>query len=490
MPVSQPPLDVLPRTMLLVGNDTGGSSSVPRQNHVYPATGTATKTVLLGGPAEIDRAVAAARTALPSWKALPANQRRELMLRLSRLIAENAGPLAALQTIESGMPCRLAAHLPANAADYLAYYAGWADKTGGDVVPTWPSPALDYTLSEPYGVLAAIVPWNAALMSLAQVLGAALAAGNTVVVKPSELAPFTSLRVGELLLEAGFPAGVVNVVPGGPAAGAALVRHSGIDKIHFTGSGATARQVLHAAGENLTPVSLELGGKSPVLIFADCDLADAVKHALSGVITLSGQGCTNGTRVLVEASVYDRVLTLARGMLRRIAIGDPLDEQTVMGPVVSATACSRILQIIDRARLSGHGTLLCGGERLGGDLAGGFFVAPTLFADVDSGSELAQEEIFGPVVCFMRFADDEEAIRLANSTRYGLAAYVYTNNLRRAHRLSAELAAGSVWVNGLEGVGPSTPFGGIKQSGYGRLGGRSGIQEFTRVKNVWISLRP
>ncbi|MDP9107429.1 MAG: aldehyde dehydrogenase family protein, partial [Candidatus Eremiobacteraeota bacterium] len=350
-----------------------------------------------------------------------------------------------------------------------------------------PSRAFTYTVDEPYGVVAVIIPWNASLISVGQLLGPVLAAGNAAVLKPSELAPFVSLRVAELALQAGIPPGTVNVVPGAAAGGDALVRHGGIAKVHFTGSSATARTILAAAAERLTPVSLELGGKSALLIFADADIPAAVQQALSGAVALSGQGCTNGTRVLVESAIYEQVLLLARGMMRRIVVGDPFDAATLMGPVVSAAACERIVDTIDRARTSGAARLVSGGHRLDGALADGYFIAPTAFADVDRDSELAREEIFGPVLAFSSFVGEEDAVELANATRYGLAAYVHTRDARRMHRVAGALVAGSVWVNGTEGLAAAAPFGGMKESGFGRVGGRAGIREFTQTKSVWVA---
>lgn len=488
MPLRDPPLRLLPELGLLIGDRRITDPSGGTHQHVYAATGQPTAEVPLCGAAEVDAAVTAARAALPRWQSMPAARRRDLLLRLAGLITGDAERLAALQVLESAVPQRFAAALPAGAADFLAYNAGWADKIGGDVIETWPMRAFDYALAEPYGVVAVIIPWNGALVSLGQLLGPVLAAGNTVVLKPPELAPFTSLRVAELILEAGFPPGVVSVLPGGPAGGAALVAHRGLDKIHFTGSGRTARAILAAAAQTLTPVSLELGGKSAHLIFADADLKPAARHAIGGIVVNSGQGCVNGTRVLAHADVYDEVLAIAVARLREIVVGDPLASATSMGPVITATACERVMTLIGRAREHGHGRLLTGGERLGGDLASGYFVAPTVFADVEHDSELAQQEIFGPVLSFRRFGTEQEAVELANATSYGLAAYVHTNDARRAHRVSKALAAGNVWVNGFYGIPPPVPFGGTKDSGFGRLGGAAGIQEFVRPKNVWMAM--
>jgi aldehyde dehydrogenase (NAD+) len=488
MPVGEAPVELLPDGRPLIAGRPVDPAGGEEHAHVYAATGKLTARVPLGGPEEIDLAVAAARAALPRWRSLPGNQRRTLLLRAAELIAADAERLAALQTLETGVPRQFARAIPGVAADFLTYYAGWSDKRTGEVIDTWPAPALDYAVEEPYGVVGIIVPWNTPLVSLAQIAGAALAAGNCVVLKPPELAPFTCLRAGELFAEAGLPAGVLSVVPGTATAGAALAGHPGVDKLHFTGSAATARKVLARAQERLTPVGLELGGKSAHLIFADADPKFAARQALSGLVILSGQGCLNGTRVLIEEPLYDRVLELVVSRLGRLPVGDPLASSTVLGPVVSERACERILALVDRATAERQGELVLGGGRLGGELAGGFFVEPTIFADVAPGSELAQEEIFGPVLSFQRFHDEREALELANGTGYGLAAYVHTADVRRAHRVAAALEVGNVWVNGFYGVAPSMPFGGHKQSGYGRVGGRAGLREFTRSKNVWLAL--
>ncbi|MGH3223746.1 MAG: aldehyde dehydrogenase family protein [Streptosporangiaceae bacterium] len=488
MTVTEAPVQVLPDTGLLIADRRIHDPSGGVHRHVYAGTGRQTAEVPLGGAREMDEAVAAARQAQARWQAMPADRRRDLMLRLAGLIKVNAERLTAMQILEAAVPRRFAGSFPNAAADFLAYNAGWADKLGGEVVGSWPARALDYTLDEPFGVVAVIIPWNGPLAAIGQLLGPVLAAGNAAVIKPPELAPFTSLCVGELILEAGFPPGLVNVVPGGAEGGTALARHPGVDKIHFTGSPATARKVLAAAQQNLTPVGLELGGKSAHLIFADADIKAAARQALSGAVVLSGQGCVNGTRVLAEAPVYDEVLRLMESGLRRITVGDPFAQGTWMGPLVTEAACERVMRVIEHASAAGHGRLIVGGERLGGELAAGYFISPAVFADVVHGSDLAQQEIFGPVLSVMKFENEKHAIELANDTRYGLGGYVHTTDLRRAHRVSKALAVGNVWVNGFYGISPAMPFGGIKQSGHGRLGGRAGIREFTRPKNIWIAM--
>jgi len=486
--VTAAPIDELPEPALLIGDQRITHSSGGVFQHIYPGNGQPTRTVPLAGVAEIDQAVAAARAALPGWRATPADQRRHALNAMSRLIAENIERLSLLNTLDNGTALNIAKAQNFMAADLFAYNAGWADKGGGQVHDTWPIPALDYSLDEPYGVVGIIIPWNGPVTALGQTVGPALAAGNCVVVKPSELVPFSCLEMGRLFAEAGFPPGVVNIVPGGPQAGEALVRHGGVDKLHFTGSGATARKIIRDAAESLKPLGLELGGKSAVLVFDDADLPAAVQTA-SGAITLmlAGQGCISGTRVIVHRNIYDRFVDDLAAAVQAIPIGDPMSSATLMGPVVSAGACDRIMGVIDNAKANNWGRLVTGGTRFDGDLADGFFIAPTVFADVDNTSPLAREEIFGPVQTVMPFDTEEEAMALANDTPYGLAAYVHTENLRRAHRVSAALESGMVWVNGGFGIPSSVPFGGVKQSGYGRIGGRRGIEEFTRSKNIWIA---
>jgi aldehyde dehydrogenase (NAD+) len=487
MPVKDAPLDLLPEPGLLIGDRRLDDTSGGRFQHVYAATGKPTRDVALAGPAEIDLAVRAAREALPVWRATTADARRDAMLRFAQLLRENATSLGTVSIVDNASTFMTAMAGPFVAADLFSYNAGWADKIGGDVVETWPVPALDYTREEPYGVVGIIIPWNGPVYSTAMTVAPALAAGNCIILKPPELAPFAAIRLGELFLEAGFPPGVVNIVTAGPEGGDALVRHPGVDKIHFTGSGATAKKILASALETLKPVGLELGGKSANIVFADANLEEAAQQAISGIVNLSGQGCINGTRILVERPAYEQLVELASTFVSSVPVGDPADESTFFGPVINDAACQRILGVVAEAKSSGA-RLVTGGERMGGDLADGYFIAPTIFADVENRSSLAQQEVFGPVLAVMPFDTEEEAVATANDTTYGLAAYIQTNDLRRAHRVAAALEAGNVWVNGFMGIPGSVPFGGVKQSGYGRLGGIAGIREFTRPKNIWIAL--
>lgn len=470
---------------LIIGADRLSDTSAGTFAHVRPSTGKVQAEVPLAGESEVDYAVRTARDALPRWRSTPPNVRRDLLLKLAELIESNASEFALLAAYESGIPVRFGGGVQA-AVEWFRYYAGWADKVEGKQIPTFVTDGFDYTLSEPYGVIGALIPWNFPLASVAMKIPAALASGNCVVIKPSELAPFAVTRLGELALEAGFAPGVVNVISSGPEGGECLVRHRGVDKLTFTGSGATAKKILRAAAETMTPIALELGGKSPSLIFSDCDIDMAVEIAATTPFSpLAGQGCALPTRVLIERSVYDAVLEKLVARSSELKVGDPLDEETDVGPVISDGACTRILSMIERANDT-TAKLMIGGRRLGGDFKDGFFIEPTVFANVDPESELGTEEVFGPVLAVMSFESEGEAIALANRSDYALGAYVYTTNIGRAHRLARLLDAGGVNINAMKPTQPCVPFGGQKQSGYGREGGEAGLHEFIRPKNVFI----
>jgi acyl-CoA reductase-like NAD-dependent aldehyde dehydrogenase len=406
--------------------------------------------------------------------------------RLADLLSSRRDEAAAVNALDNGTPVS-SINPGAFTASWVRYYAGWIDKLEGTVVPSHGVSGLDYVVPEPYGVVGAIVPWNGPMMGMGQKVAPALAAGNTVVAKPPEIAPFGALLFAELALEAGLPPGVLNVVPGGAVAGDALARHRGVDKVSFTGGTATGRLVMAAAAETLKPLALELGGKSANVVFPDADLELAVSSAaFLGAALLSGQGCALPTRLYVHDEIYDEVVGRLVAQVESVRVGDPLDPQVLMGPVVTEAACLRILGVIDRAVNDGAGTLLTGGSRLGGDLAGGYFVAPTVFGDVDHSSPLAREEVFGPVLAVLRFHDEDEVVRQVNDSPYGLAAYLHTRDVSRALRLASRFEVGSVTVNAYPPGSPTAPFGGYKQSGFGREGGRSGIDEFLRTKNVFI----
>ncbi|HEX6393857.1 MAG TPA: aldehyde dehydrogenase family protein [Acidimicrobiales bacterium] len=463
-----------------------GSTGGERTHH-DPATGEVVGKHQLAGSVEVDFAVKAARDALQRGELADPVRRRLLLSSLADAIVAAAGDLAALQTLEMGQPIRATRAGVALAAEWFRYFAGWADKLDGTVVPAGGA-VLDYVVANPYGVVAAITPWNGPVVSIALKVAPAIAAGNAVVVKPSELAPFSALRFARICEEV-VPPGVINVMPGGPGAGHALCAHPGVDKISFTGGSSAARAVARAAAENHTPVVLELGGKSASIVFADTEPTVVGKlGALLGTIQNSGQGCFLPTRLLVDRAIHDEVVAAVVATAEKARLGDPFEPSTTMGPLAGEAACERVLSVVEDARHRGDGVLLTGGQRAGGALAAGAFVQPTVFGDVDPASPLAQEEIFGPVLAVMPFDDEDEALAIANGTKYGLAGYVWTNDLRRAHRVAAALDAGYVSVNGMAALPPAAPFGGWRGSGHGVEGGRWGVHEFVRLKNVCVSL--
>jgi aldehyde dehydrogenase (NAD+) len=474
---------------LLIGADWVDRTSAGSVQHINAATGRVQAKVALAGADEVDAAVTAAGEAWPAWRDMPCSQRRRILARIEQAIEDHTEELTRITVLEMGAAWRFAQLNPGVAANWFGYYSGWADKIESRVIPPAPAVGFNYTLAEPYGVVGIITAWNGPLISVGMKVAPALAAGNCVVLKPSELAPFSSLRFAELALEAGLPPGVLNVVPGGPQAGDSIVRDPRVGKVSFTGGVETARKIMTAATETVKPLTLELGGKSANIFMADADLDTSLPvAAMMSVMVLAGQGCGCGSRLLVADEIHDEVVERLKAILDASPIGDPLDPATVIGPVVNAAACDRILGIIQRAQDEGSGTLAHGGSRLGGPLADGFFLEPTVFTDVPPTSSLAQNEVFGPVLSVMRFSDADEAIRLANSTSYGLAAYINSRDLNTVHTMARRLEAGTVWVNGFSGLPPGTPFGGYKQSGYGREGGEAGIHEFLQTKNVFIGM--
>ena len=461
-----------------VANDDGGT-----HQHRNPATGEVQADVGLAAAAGIDAAVLAAAAAQEDWAARPPTARAEILFRLADLLDDHAPEAAELAALDNGTPVS-AMNPGAYTAAWVRYYAGWCDKLDDEVLSSGEG-GREYVRLEPYGVIAAIPPWNGSMMGMGQKCGPALAAGNAVVAKPPEIAPFGMLRFAELALEAGLPPGVLNVVTGGPEAGAALVSHPGVDKISFTGGTVTARTLMQLAARNLTPLTFELGGKSANIIFPDADLHAAVAMAAyAGPTLLSGQGCALPTRLYVHDDVYDAVIGELVATVQAAKVGDPLDPESMVGPVVTQAAMERILGVIERAKADGA-TLLCGGDRLGGPLAQGWFIAPTVFGDVDHDSDLARNEVFGPVLAVLRFHDDEEVLAKANDSDLGLSAYVHTRDASRIARFIDKLEVGTVAVNGMSGGSPTMPFGGVKQSGFGREGGREGIEEMVVRKAVF-----
>jgi acyl-CoA reductase-like NAD-dependent aldehyde dehydrogenase len=453
-----------------------------------PSTGKTLAEFPIGTAEEVDAAVRAARDAFDGgWRDATPSVRRKLLLKLAELVASNAPDLATVATEDMGMPAVFTHGEAIFAAEYVEYYAGWADKLHGETIPLSAANTLDYTILEPRGVVAAIVPWNSPLSLALWRMAPALAAGNAIVVKPSELAPLPILRLMDLVAEAGFPPGVVNCVTGtGSDTGAPLVDHPGIDVIAFTGSTLTGRKVAEAAGRRLVPVSLELGGKSGNIVFDDADLDAAAIQAVVGFCVNTGQQCIAGSRLLVQDTIHDIFIEKVTAFAREFAVGDPMQPTTQMGPLISSAQLERVLGFVDEARADA--SIVLGGERLGGDLADGFFVPPTVVTGVRNDMRIAREEIFGPVLSVIPFRDEADAVAIANDTAYGLAGGVWTRDLSRAHRVAKAIQAGTVWVNSWLVVNPQAPFGGYKGSGLGREGGREGLDVYLQTKNVYVQL--
>ena len=457
-----------------------------------PATGDIVGAVPDFDAESVDRAVATARASFENktWRGLAPSKREGILWKIGELLIQHRDELAKLISQETGKTLREAAGADvAPAADCFRYYAGWVRKQYGETIPV-DGPFLNYTLREPVGVVGAIVPWNFPLQTAAWKVAPALACGCSVVLKPSELTPLSALRFAEICAEAGLPEGALVVVTGyGATAGEALALHEDVDKISFTGSVTTARKLLQdSAVSNLKRLSLELGGKSPNIVFPDADFEAAVRAALWGIYGNKGEMCTAGSRLLLHEEIHDRFLDELAARARKLRLGNPLDPATQMGPQISARQMDRILHYIASGVREGA-RLVCGGERdTEGDKAHGFFVKPTIFAGVTPEMRIAREEIFGPVLCVMRFRDAEDAIRIANGTTYGLASAVWTNDLKLAHRMAAEIKAGSVWVNTYNAFDSGSPFGGYKQSGFGRDLGSYALDQYTNVKSVWVAL--
>jgi aldehyde dehydrogenase (NAD+) len=456
-------------------------------------------TFAVGTAEDVDRAVRAARRAFDEgpWPRLHAKDRKAILQRLVTLISDHGEELNLLQTLENGMPVAfssLSVVSSAMAAGIFDHHAGWIDKICGATYPSYeaaPTGAEVQVMSfrEPVGVVAAVIPWNAPMMLFAHKVAPALATGCTVVLKPSEYAVLTSLRLTELIEEAGVPLGVFNLVPGpGAPTGEALITHPGVDKVTFTGSHAVGSRILAASGNGIKRVTLELGGKSPSIVFEDAASVAGAAMVAMGMVSMgvSGQGCVCQTRSLVQRPVYDEFLEAAAGLTGMVTFGDPFDPATTSGAIINQRQLDRVLGFIERAPAEGA-RLVAGGDRPGGDLARGNFVNPTLFADVDNTMSVARDEVFGPVLVAMPFDDEDEAIHIANDTEYGLGAGVYTTDIARAFRVARAVRAGTVGINEYT-VMPNTPFGGFKSSGLGREGGWGSIEAFTEVKTVIVGL--
>jgi aldehyde dehydrogenase (NAD+) len=475
-------------TKLLINNRWVSSESGKTFATMNPSTGEEICQVAEADAADVDKAVVAARAAFDQgpWKKMRASERGRLLHRLADLIEQNADQLARLETLDNGKPLTIAkaVDVTKTIACYR-YFAGWADKVQGKTIPI-DGDFFCYTRHEPIGVIGQIIPWNYPLLMQAWKLAPALATGNTIVMKPAEQTPLSALRLGELILEAGFPEGVVNLLPGfGSTAGAAIARHMDVDKVAFTGSTEVGRLIMEAAAKsNLKRISLELGGKSPNIIFADTDLDDAVEGAHLGLFVNQGQSCCAGSRVFVEETIYDEFVEKSIARARKRRVGDPLDPHTDQGPQVSESQFDRIMGYIESGKREGA-TLACGGERVGDR---GYFIQPTVFSDVQDEMKIAREEIFGPVMSIIPFKDMDEVIARANRTTYGLAAGVWTRDIKKAHAVANSMRAGTVWVNCYHVLDTRAPFGGYKQSGMGRELGEYGLQQYTEVKTVTLKL--
>ncbi|CAN7709081.1 aldehyde dehydrogenase family protein [Bradyrhizobium sp. LjRoot220] len=474
-----------PRLLLIDGQHVLSLSGVTFKT-LNPATEQVIATVAEGNEADVDRAVAAARRAFEGpWRSLRAAERGQILLRLAELMKKHADEIAALESLDAGKPISgvLRQDLPA-AIDTLTYYAGWADKINGEVVSTRDD-ALTYTLREPVGVVAAIVPWNFPLMIGMWKLAPALACGCTIVMKPAELTSLSALRIGELALEAGLPPGVLNIVTGpGRVVGDALVNHPDVDKVTFTGSPGVGRGILRGAAGNFKRVSLELGGKSANVIFDDADIEAASKAAASGIFFNAGQVCSAGSRVLVHEKVYDEVVERLTQRAQSIRIGDPGDRATALGPVISEKQMKSILDYVDIGQKEGA-LLTTGGTRVGDR---GYFISPAVFANVKHEMRISQEEIFGPVVSVIKFRDEADALRIANGTAYSLAAGVWSRDIGRVQRFARKAKAGTVWINTYGYTDVRLPWGGVRDSGFGREHGSAAIENFTEPKAVWMNL--
>ncbi|HUG90999.1 MAG TPA: aldehyde dehydrogenase family protein [Planctomycetaceae bacterium] len=484
---AQHPTPEVRQTKMLIGGKWCDAASGKTFPTINPATEEKIADVAEGDAADIDRAAKAARKAFESgpWPKMDARDRGRLLNRLADLVEQNVEELAALETLDNGKPIRdsKAADLPL-VIDCFRYYAGWADKIHGDTIPIR-GDYFCYTRREPLGVAGQIIPWNFPLLMVAWKWAPALAAGCTVVMKPAEQTPLSCLRLGELALEAGFPPGVINIVPGyGPTAGAALVKHPDVDKIAFTGEYKTAQIIMRDASQTLKRLTFELGGKSPNIVFADSDLDAAIAGAEFGLFFNQGQCCCAGSRLFVEDRVHDEFVEkiVARAKSRRL--GDPFDPATTQGPQVDQAQFDKILSYIKKGERSGA-KCLTGGERFGDR---GYYIEPTVFDEVTDDMEIATDEIFGPVMNILRFKDLDEVVERGNKTFYGLAAAVWTRDVSKAHRVANSLKAGTVWVNCYDVFDAAAPFGGFKMSGIGRELGEVALANYTELKTVTMSL--
>ncbi|NNF07778.1 MAG: aldehyde dehydrogenase family protein [Candidatus Eisenbacteria bacterium] len=474
---------------LFIGGEWEAASSGETFESINPATEEVIGSVASGDEADVDRAVKSARSAFEGkWSAFPPAKRAALLQKLAGAILKNRDAFAAIEVADQGKVMFEASKIDVPmAADAFNYYAGWATKLGGSTIPNAPG-MLNYVQNEPFGVVGQIIPWNFPLLMAAWKLAPALAAGNTVVLKPAEQTPLSAIKLGQLIEEVGFPPGVVNIVTGfGPTAGAELVAHPDVDRLSFTGSTEVGKGIMRTAADSLTPVTLELGGKSPNIVFADANLDAASRGAITGIFYNKGEACTAGSRLFVEDSIADEFIAMVLDRARKSKPGDPTDMGTKIGPLVSAAQRDRVEGYVKLGQEEGA-NLALGGKRAEVGDGRGYFYEPTVLTVVSNTMRVAQEEIFGPVLSIIRFKEVEEVVLEANQNPYGLAAGVWTNDLGKAHRTAAALNAGTVWINTYGLYSAAVPFGGTKASGFGRELGEQGVRAYTRSKSVWVSL--
>ncbi len=481
-----PPTQKIAPGRLYIGGQWVDAVAASTFTTVNPATEEPITQVAEGRAEDIDRAVKAARDAFEGpWAKISGADRGRMLWKMADLIESYLAQIAEVETLDSGKTITESSRVDVPmAADCFRYFAGYATKIEGETVPVR-TPCFAYTLREPLGVVGQIIPWNFPILLAAWKLAPALAAGNTIVLKPAEQTPLTALCLARIAEEAGLPPGVLNVVTGfGPTAGAALVDHPGVDKIAFTGSTAVGQEIMRRAAGSLKRLTLELGGKSPNIVFADADLDQAVRGASNGIFYKKGEVCTAGSRLFVEDSLHDAFLDRLSAFTAKLQQGDPLDPKTRLGPQVSEGQMNRVLSYVDKGKGEGA-RLVMGGSRASGK---GYFVRPTIFDEVKNSMTIAREEIFGPVLSVLRFSDLDEVVRAANDTPYGLAAAVWTKDIKKAHRAARLLKSGTVWINTYGLYDSAMPFGGYKMSGFGRELGRHGLLEYTQTKSVWVDL--
>ena len=480
---------LLGRKQLLINGQWRDSSDGKTMSVLNPATEEVIAEVAAATRADLDAAVEAARAALTGpWGKMSARERGRLVWKLGERLMEQADEVSRLETLHNGKPISESRHveIPA-AAECLQYFAGWADKVHGDTLPVKGN-ALVYTRREPIGVVAAIVPWNFPLLLASWKVAPALAMGNTVILKPASQTPLTALALGQLAIDVGFPPGVLQIITGsGGSVGQAIVEHPGIDKVAFTGDTSTGKGIMRSAAETLKHITLELGGKSPNIVFADADIDAAIRGASIGIFYGKGEVCAAGSRLLVDKAIKEPFLTKLAERTKKMVAGDPLDPKTRLGAVASKGQLERVLNYVDIAKREGA-TLLAGGGRTDIGTGKGYFMQPTVFGDVTPSMTIAREEIFGPVLAAIDFVDVDEAIARANESMYGLAAGVWTRDIKKAHYVASKLQAGTVWVNTYNVYDTAAPFGGYKQSGFGREMSKYAIDYYTQVKTVWVDL--